>query len=167
MSEIALLPDTLLTLTANEVLVHVEPHISLLNTAVLTLKPYVLKVITEVAWPVTLPQYFLADGSYSESPFPTVIETPTDSGIRKTRKRFTGKFLFVSGTIWLSNQSQLDIFESFYYGSADQGNSFFNMPVPTGGTMVVRFVPGSLVIISDGGVGWKASFKLQQQPTAL
>lgn len=168
MPEVALLPNVTLTLAPQTVLVHVQPNVSLLASASLILVPFSAKAVTITDWPATLPQYFLDDGNYSEIPFASVVETQTDSGVQKTRKRFTGKFKTIQASIWLSDNSQLAIFNGFYYGQADQGNSFFSIPVPSGGgTKVVRFIPGTLSIVSDGGVGWRAGFQLKQQPEAI
>ncbi len=119
-------------------------------------------------WPGSLLQVFVDDGNYSETPFSPVLETPTDSGIQKTRKKYTGKFVFYGGTVWLRDNTEHTTFMDFYNDDADQGTIYFDMPIPSvGGTKSVRFVPGSLVIGSDGGVGWHASFQLVQAPEAL
>lgn len=168
MSEVALLPGTNLTLTTYAPLVHVEPHISLLPETTLTLTPNSPKAITPSSWPATLPQYFLDDGNYGEQPYPVVLETPTDSGIRKTRKSYTGKFTIYTGTIWLAGQTEYDIFMNFYNNDADQGTAVFTIPVPSAsGAKAVKFLPGSLSIVSDGGIGWHATFQLIQEPEAL
>jgi len=168
-SEIVLLPPPVtLTLTPNVPLVHVQPSISLLPSVTLTLVPNAPKVIVDSDWPSTLQQFFLSDGNYGETPFPATEETPTDSGVQKTRKRFTGKFTIYNGTIWLRNNTEYDTFMNFYRGEADQGNSFFTMPIPSSAAaLVVRFIPGSLSIIPDGGIGWRATFQLTQRPQAL
>ena len=168
MSEISLLPVISITLTGNSPLVHVQPHISLLQETTLQLVPNALRAITPATWPASLPQYFLDDGNYSETPFPNVLTTPTDSGVSKSRKRFTGKFNVYSATVWLSNNTKLDTFRNFYYGEADQGNDEFTIPIPgSAGVKSVKFVPGSLLITSDGGVGWRANFQLIQQPEGI
>ena len=120
------------------------------------------------AWPASLHQAFLDDGNYGEVPFSPVLESPTDSGIQKTRKKFTGKFMFYQGTVWLENNTQRDTFMDFYNDEADQGTAYFDMPIPSSATAVsVRFVPGSVVIATDGGLGWHATFKLVQEPEAI
>lgn len=168
MSEIALLPFAPLTLTPNVVLVHVQPTIAVLPSISLSLVTAPPKVIVDSDWPASLTQFFLSDGSYIESPFPVTQETATDSGVQKTRKRFTGKFTLYVGTVWLRNNTEYDIFMSFYEGEADSGNAFFTMPFPSsGGAKTVRFVSGSLSVTPDGGIGWRANFQLVQRPEAL
>lgn len=168
MSEIALLPSATLTLTPFAPLVHVQPTIALLPSVTLTLVPNVPKVITDSDWPSSLQQFFLSDGNYTETPFPTVQQTSTDSGVQKTRKRFTGKFTIYNGSIWLQNNTEYDTFMNFYRGEADEGNAFFTMPIPSSAApLTVRFIPGSLSIVPDGGIGWRANFQLVQQPQAL
>ncbi len=120
------------------------------------------------AWPASLHQFFVDDGNYSEVPFSPVLESPTDSGIQKTRKKFTGKYIIYSGTVWLENNTQHATFMTFYNVTADQGIIYFDMPIPSLGTTAsVRFAPGSLSISSDGGIGWHASFRLIQEPEAI
>jgi len=167
-SEISLLPETSILLTEYTLLAHVEPTTAILPATDLTLVPNALKAITVSSWPSTLPQYFLDDGNYMEAPFPATMESPSDSGVYKTRKRFTGKFNLYTVTIWLESNTEHTIFMNFYYGQADQGNSVFTIPVPsTAGAKAVRFVPGTLSIVSDGGAGWKATFQLIQEPEAV
>lgn len=168
MSEVALLPQQILTLSAFGPLVHTQPAVALLPSVTLTLVTFGPKVSTAADWPATLPQFFLSDGNYSESPFPGVQETPTDSGIQKTRRNYTAKFKFYQGSVWLKNNSQLSIFENFYNGEADQGNAFFTIPIPSGGgTKEVRITPGSLTVVPDGGIGWIAKFQFQSKPEAI
>lgn len=168
MSEISLLPVVTLTLTPNVALVHVQPTIAVLPSVSFTLVPNPPKVIVLSIWPASLQQFFLDDGNYVEAPFPVTQETPTDSGVQKTRKRFTGKFTLYAGTVWLRNNTQYDTFMAFYETEAESGNAFFNMPFPSSAAVkAVRFVPGSLSITSDGGIGWKATFQLIQRPESL
>jgi len=168
MPELVLLPSVTLTLTPNTMLVHTQPAIALLPSVTLTLVPFTALAITDSDWPSNLPQLFLADGTYSEAPFPSVMSTGTDSGVQKTRRRFTGKFTLYQGTMRVDNNAELDLFKDFYFGAAAQGNAFFEIPVPSGsGTKTVRFIPGSLIIVSDGGAGWHIKFQFQEKPVAI
>lgn len=168
MAEISLLPETTLTLTANAPLVHVQPCVALLPSVSLTMTPNALRAITASSWPASLPQYFVDDGNYGEVPFNPVLETPTDSGIDKSRKKFTGKFIVYSATVWMEDNTAYNIFMDFYNSEADQGIEYFTIPIPSAaGAKYVRFVPGTLSISSDGGVGWHATFQLKQKPEAI
>lgn len=168
MSEIALLPAQTLTLTPFAPIAIVQPHISLLPSVTMTLVPNPPSVVVLSIWPASLQQFFLEDGNYQELPFPAVQESGTDSGVQKTRRRFTGRYTVYTGSVWLRNNTEYDTFRNFYEKDADQGNAFFNMPFPSSAAVkTVRFIPGTLIIVPDGGIGWQASFQLTQRPESL
>ncbi len=64
------------------------------------------------AWPAALPQFVLLQG-YSESLANRKVESETDSGPPKARRRFTNAWRPIQATI-RCDDDQVDAFEEFY-----------------------------------------------------
>lgn len=114
-----------------------------------------------MAFPSTISQLFLQNG-YSEKPFDNKIESPTDQGLPKIRKRFTGKSRTIKGTLWVENDTDYNSLMTWYYTEAQEGAAYFSFNNQHGGTMTVRIT--SLEVTPRGGAGYLATIELQEQP---
>lgn len=75
------------------------------------------------AWPVSLPQYALAD-SYQESPRDILVRSSVDVGPEKRRPRYTSKPVDVSFAL-LMTSAQIDTFETFFEATLNWGADDF------------------------------------------
>jgi len=81
------------------------------------------------SWPGTLPQYFNIAG-YSEEPADNAIRTPMETGDVKIRRRFTGQYDIISGTIDMS-ATQFEAFKLFWRDDLKDGSLAFDWVHPT------------------------------------
>lgn len=91
-------------------------------------------------WPATLPTP--NRGDYSEKPDSNVIGTQLDTGVQKTRRRFTAVARAVNFSLQLSG-GQVDTYDAFFHGDCKDGSLTFTMTSPrTGATLNCRFAVG-------------------------
>jgi hypothetical protein len=74
-------------------------------------------------WPAGLPQYLSADG-FSEALADNKLESQTDFGPGKSRRRFTANWRMISGTLRCTDD-QVDAFEDFYQDTLGGGVDAF------------------------------------------
>lgn len=79
-------------------------------------------------WPAALPQY-LDEGGFNEALADVRIDTPTDYGPGKTRRRFTKNWRVISGAIRCTDD-QVDAFEEFYLETLGGGVADFLWKAP-------------------------------------
>ncbi len=79
-------------------------------------------------WPATLPQYFEENG-YSESLADGRLDTATDFGPGKSRRRFTKNWRMIAGAIRCTDD-QVDAFEEFYLETLGGGVADFLWKAP-------------------------------------
>lgn len=79
-------------------------------------------------WPATLPQYFNADG-YSENLGDGRLDTPTDHGPGKSRRKYTTTWRPISGAISCTDD-QVDALEDFYLDTLNGGTLDFIWKAP-------------------------------------
>lgn len=84
--------------------------------------------MSDPVWPATLPQLILRAG-YAESVPDQAIETPTDAGPGKVRRRQTGTQRQIKASIHCT-PAQMDIFEAFYLGTLAGGTLNFTWTHP-------------------------------------
>lgn len=74
-------------------------------------------------WPATLPQY-LEESGFGENLADGRIDTPTDYGPGKSRRRFTKNWRVISGAIRCTDV-QVSVFEGFYQDTLGGGTAQF------------------------------------------
>lgn len=87
--------------------------------------------MTDIIWPVTLPQDFLAQG-LKEVPPDNVIRTKTEYGPVRSRRRTTSGWTTVEGTIAVA-QEDVAILEDFYEVVTKDGTTPFLWVLPITG----------------------------------
>lgn len=100
------------------------------------------------AWPEELPQYFVARG-YSETLPDQKIESQTDVGPGKARKRFTQNWRAITGVI-LCTPEQAAALETFYRDTLNGGvlTFFWKAPITQRGALMRFRTPPMLVLES-------------------
>lgn len=94
--------------------------------------------MSDPVWPTTLPQVVLLDG-LSESPPDQSIETPTDAGPGKSRRRQTGTQRAISASI-ICTKAQVATFDIFWLTTLASGTLNFSWTAPrTGAAATMRF----------------------------
>jgi hypothetical protein len=92
-------------------------------------------------WPAGLPQYLEADG-FNEQLADARLDTPTDYGPGKTRRKFTKNWRQISGAIRCTDD-QVDTFEEFYLETLNGGALDFLWKAPlTQNAAMMRFRGG-------------------------
>lgn len=95
------------------------------------------------AWPVTLPQCL--NVGYSEGLADNLIETQPDAGPPISRRRSTAGVRPLSGQMKMT-RAQIATLKTFVHTTLMEGALPFTFddPTATGGTLLVKFVKGSL-----------------------
>lgn len=113
-------------------------------------------------WPTTLPQYVLQD-NFKETPVDQVIRAQPDFGGVKMRRRFTAKFINMTWTMQMSN-SQVAIFEDFFFNILKAGSLTFNAPHPRTRTTTTFKIKGTYDISAVSGDIFRVTFNVEAQP---
>lgn len=79
---------------------------------------------TTINWPTTLPEAF-SQVRFEGDSFPAKIESPTDEGPTRRRRRFTDTNQTFAGDM-LIERTQYQAFEDFYRTETRQGTLTFN-----------------------------------------
>lgn len=110
-------------------------------------------------WPVTLPQEFSQQGFQKEQT-PVRIETETDAGFVRRRRRFTQPTRTYPGTMLLDD-TQVDTFYTFYDTTTNGGSLDWDWKDPlTEQAAVVAFVGEEPTVVSEGAA-FRASFSVR------
>lgn len=115
-----------------------------------------------VDWPSTLPQKPL-QGDFEERPPNLDIESPTDTGPGKARRRYTAGARPITLSFHMTAE-QLEYFDAFYVQMGKVSRWNWTNP-RTGVTSVYRFTGDPPSYKSAGGVNWIISFTAKQMPT--
>lgn len=111
-------------------------------------------------WPSTLPEYVLAD-AYKEALNTQTIESATDTGSAKIRRRYTKLVRKFDMSILLS-QAQLATFENFWLDTLRGGSLPFEWVHPlTRVAITLRFRSPAPSYVNVGGVYTRATFVLE------
>jgi hypothetical protein len=114
------------------------------------------------AWPGSLPAYVLAD-SYDEKLGKQSIESPTDGGAVKTRRRFTRRWDRFAVSMILS-PSQWTTFETFYFSTTAGGSLAFDWVHPrTQANLTFKFVGDAPSVKDFNGLDCLVSFTMERQ----
>lgn len=102
-----------------------------------------------IIWPPSLPQTPLTNG-YKESMPTNIIRSETETGPAKVRKRGGSKPVTVNASYILSTE-QMEVFDTFVYGSLAGGAKCFDWPRPRFSTSEdgTKYVRARLVPSSD------------------
>lgn len=111
-------------------------------------------------WPSTLPEYVLAD-AFKEALNNQTIESATDTGSPKVRRRFTKLVRKFDMAVLLSD-SQVATFENFWLNTLKGGSLPFDWVHPrTRASITLRFRSPAPSYVNVGGIYSRASFTLE------
>jgi hypothetical protein len=115
--------------------------------------------MTDIIWPVDLPQTVDQDG-YKEARLPNAVRSQVDQGRPKARRRYTASIKSFTVSLLL-DEDQTEILDEFYDDTTAAGSLEFDWVDPrTNEAAVVQFWGDPPAIATAGGTLYKATFQM-------